>query len=259
MPIFCEVHNADCRAAICGNNWYHAFDLIFADPPFNIGHEYDEYFDILSQEEYFDFTSQWVDSCIWALREGGVFAINVPDDVVPLILEVTSDLIRIEWVIWHYRFGQCTDYKFINSHTHCLIFRKGDVKHTWNPDAILVESDRRSKYGDNRIADSARNGMRVPLDVWSIENDGVGWGRVTHGPDRMPNHPNQLPFNYLDRLVKAYTNEGDIVFDPFGGTGTTAAAALHNQRNAVTAEISPQYTQDIVDRCKAYSPEVTKL
>jgi DNA modification methylase len=64
----------------------------------------------------------------------------------------------------------------------------------------------------------------------------------------MPNHPNQLPERYLERVIKAYTIVGDWVFDPFGGTGTTATVAAKLGRNAYTTELSQQYYNDIVIR-----------
>lgn len=251
-----EIHLGDCRAVINDNinAWAEAFDFIFADPPFNIGQQYDVYYDDIGEDEFTDFMITWIGYASQCLRPGGVFAIHVPDDLVLLVLQTARaiGLSRIAWVIWHYRFGQCIESNWINSKAHCLIFRAGlEDTHCWNPHEIRVESDRSSKYNDMRTMYSATPGKRVPLDVWSVENDGPFWGRVQgNSNERVQDHPNQLPEKYLERLIKAYTNENDLVFDPFGGTGTTAVVARALGRQCVTIDISEQYCSDIACRLK---------
>jgi site-specific DNA-methyltransferase (adenine-specific) len=236
------VYNSDCVELMRG--WKGAFrpDFIFADPPFNIGQNYDTHVDNMPPSQFNAFTRNWVECCAMMLREGGVLAINVPDSMVGLIL-TTCPLQRIDWVIWHFRFGQCGKTKFIASHTHCLIFRNGDTQHTWNAGDIMVESLRSSKYNDPRTLDSATPGMRVPFDVW----DDIP--RLTgNSHERIAEHPNQLPVRYLERLILAYTNKDNFVFDPFGGSGTTAcAAAIHNRRS-VCCDISSKYCDNIIKR-----------
>lgn len=251
------VIHGDCRAAIRENldGWRHQVDFLFADPPFNIGHEYDEYQDIRDDDEFQDFMRQWLALACYLPRTGGLFAVHVPDSLVGLVLDHFSHLPnwkRIDWIIWHYRFGQCQRAKFISSKAHCLIFRNGlQAAHTFNDSEILVPSDRAAIYSDSRTHDSATPGLRVPLDVWCTEYDGTCWGRVTGNSlerDGLSNHPNQLPEKYLERLLRAYTSEYDLVFDPFGGTGTTAVVSQALQRRFITTELSKQYCADIQER-----------
>ena len=242
------VYNQSCIDLL--KAWEGAFqaDFIFADPPFNIDQKYDVHDDRQTEEQFNWFTTAWWLSCINALREGGVIAINVPDDMVKSILlngDVHPFIKRIDWCIWHYRFGQCGKTKFISSKTHCLIFRKGAVQHTWNPDDILVDSLRATKYNDPRTLGSATPGRRVPFDVWDDIPRVVG-----NAAERVPNHPNQLPERYLERLILAYTNPNDFILDPFGGTGTTSAMAARHGRRSVTCDISESYCLDIIQRVK---------
>lgn len=254
----CEIWQGDCREVMRHNAiaWQGAFDFIFADPPFNIGHGYDVYRDNKSENDFRDFMLEWIGYCVFCLRDGGVIVIHVPDNLVhiPLIAlrPENVDVTRIDWIIWHYRFGECQRHKFINSKAHGLVFRKGvDSIHTFNADSILVESDRASKYNDSRTIDSATPGKRLPFDVWSGENDGMYWGRVQgNNKERIANHPNQLPERYIERYIKAYTNQGEFCFDPFGGTGTTAVVARELGRNVVTCELSAAYCDDIANRVK---------
>lgn len=253
-----SIYQGDCREVLRNQLASEKFDFIFADPPFNIGQKYDGYEDAISHERYRNFTTDWIRLCFMRLRENGVFAIHVPDAVAEFVIHLLyngidgMEVVRREWVIWHYRFGQCVRSKFINSKCHCLIYQRGRGAVTFNSDAVLVDSDR-AAAGDKRTAKSATPGKRVPFDVFGIPSDGSYWGRVTgshSNAERMPSHPNQLPEKYLERLIRAYTNQGNYVLDPFGGTGTTAAVGSTLKREVVTIEQSEAYCQDIYDRCK---------
>ncbi len=226
------------------------FDFIFADPPFNIGQDYEGFEDNKSRDEYIDFTTRWVHA-VWQKCDG-VLALHGNDYLAELyiMLSRTFKMPRIAWVNWHYRFGQCTRSNWIDSRCHCLIFSR-NPKHTWNPEPVLVESDR-VKYGDKRVDETDNGGMRLPGTVWGVPSDGPYWGRITgNNKERRKGHPNQLPEAYLDRLIRAYTNEGDWVLDPFGGSGTTAVVADALNRNCVTIDISPQNVESVRDRLKS--------
>lgn len=231
------------------------FDFCFADAPFNIGQEYVGFSDKMSEADYEAFTDEWTWAAWDALTPTGVLALHGNDEMTHLFLENMRDhglnAHRIGWVIWHYRFGQHQDGNWINSHCHCLIYARSVDEYTWNPDAVLVESDRRSTYADPRIGQSPRGGMRVPLTVWGVPSDGPGWGRVQgNNRERRDGHPNQLPERYLRRLILAYTNPGDFVLDPFGGSGTTATVAVSSGRNAMTIDISEESCKSIEARIK---------
>lgn len=246
-----EIHNGECAAIIAENAaaWGGAFDLAFLDPPFNIGEGYADHDDRMPADDF----ELMIDSSLYhhcnCLRPGGVMVVHVPDSMVYLILNrLPSALQRIDWVIWHYRFGQCQRSKFISSKCHALIFRKGSAPHTFNAEDILVESARVG-YGDSRIADSVNGGSRVPFDVWT-EFPRLQGNNLERSQFAAP-HPNQLPELYLARFIKAYTNPGDYVIDGFGGTGTTITVAGALGRNCVTIEKSASYCEDIANRVKS--------
>lgn len=255
----CEIWCGNCIDIISDNldQWKGSFDFIFADAPFNIGQKYDIHNDKMHNDKFTLFTFEWLGACVHLLRDGGVMVVHVPDEMVwmPLITmrPDVAGMTRIDWVIWHWRFAvnQSLDTAkgFLSSKAHGLVFRKGDVEHTFNAHAIKVESDRKTKYNDPRINQSANGGERIPFDVWSAENDGMHWGRIQgNNRERISNHPNQLPEKYLERFILAYTNVGDYCFDPFGGTGTTAVVSGSLGRNVVTCELSQAYCDDIANR-----------
>jgi len=233
----------DCREVVPSLG---KFEFIFADPPFGIGHPYVGYED--TRDNYDQFTSEWIETC-WNACDG-VMALHGPDNLAELFLIEARRLgmRRIAWVNWHYRFGQCTRHNWIDSRCHCLIFAKHET-HTWNPENVLVPSDRAAIYGDSRINDTERGGMRVPFTVWGIPSDGPHWGRVQGtNAERRQGHPNQLPERYLSRLILAYTRPGDRVLDPFAGSGTTAVVAQALKRQCVAIDVSEASVASIKER-----------
>lgn len=250
-----NVFNADCVEFLSANPCKEMVDLVCTDPPFNIGQDYDVHDDNLAEQQFLDWYYIWFKLAANTLKPGGIFAINVPDDLVEhtLCCARWCDLHRINWCIWHYKFGQCHNHGFISSHTHCLIFCRSpfEAGYTWNPADILVPSDRASVYADARTEQSATPGERVPLDVWCMANDGPHWSRIVGAnAEKIGGHPNQLPEKYLERLILAYTNPGDLILEPFGGTGTTPVVAQALGRRCICIEKSKAYCVDIVVRLK---------
>lgn len=241
------VIQGDCRLLIPGLT--RKFDFIFADPPFNTGEQYQDYDDRMDEVDYSIFTAEWIDLCANACS--GVMALHGPDNLIPYYLNVPvhhSEMNRIAWIIWHYRFGQYKRTNWIRTHEHCLVY--ANIDYTWNADAVFVDSDRVA-YGDSRILASPDAGKRVPGTVWGVPSDGLYWGRVQgNSAERMADCPNQLPEVYLERLIKAYTNPGDWILDPFGGSGTTAVVAQSLDRNCVTIDIGHKTCEVINARLK---------
>jgi len=247
------VYRGDCRKImremLDGNIKYR---LIFADPPFGVGVEYEgDFSDRMSNVDYRDFTFSWVKRTVDLLADGGRLYVHVPSQRVfdVLLAADACCLSQTEWINWHFRFGQCGRSKYINSKCHGLVFTNNPKAMTWNPDAVLVQSDRSSTYGDARTADSETPGLRVPLDIWGVPSDGPYWGRVQgNSAERRALHQNQLPEVYLARIIRGWTNPDDWVMDPFGGSGTTAVVARALGRNCVTIEQSAAYAESIVNR-----------
>ena len=235
-------------------------DLVFADPPFNWNRAYDKWQDNMPREDYLKFTQEWLDVCIGGLRPGGAMWVNIPDDTcAEIVMHLKQRGLEMEnWCIWHYRFGQNTTARFINSKVHALYFVKPeDAKaktskpRTWNPDAVLELSDRATTYFDPRTLskkDGMPAGRRVPMDVWY----GPFWGRIQgNNKERRGYHDNQLPEAYLERVILATSNPGDLVLDPFLGSGTTAVMARALGRHFIGTEFSDANAASAFERIKA--------
>ena len=211
-------------------------DLIFADPPFNIGYKYDKYHDKQKHENYIAWTKDWMTACKKVLKPHGSFYIAIGDEYAANVKIIADELglFMRNWLIWHYTFGQQMKRKFARSHTHILYFVKDKNNFTFNDYAVRVPSDRQLIYNDKR----ANPAGKMPDDVWSqfprvcgTFKERTGW------------HPCQMPESLLKRIIVVSSNTADCVLDPFSGSGTTVAAAYQLGRDYVGVEISQSYAE----------------
>ena len=211
-------------------------DLIFADPPFNIGYKYDKYNDKVKKEKYLSWTMEWMTACKNVLKPNGSFYIAIGDDYAANIKVIADELglVMRNWLIWHYTFGQQMKNKFACSHTHIFYFVKDKNNFTFNAHAVRTPSDRQLLYNDKR----ANPLGKMPDDVWSQFSRVCGTFK-----ERTGWHPCQMPENLLKRIVAVSSNEEDCVLDPFSGSGTTAAAAMTLGRNYIGIDISKEYVE----------------
>jgi len=216
-------------------------DLIFADPPFNIGYEYDKYNDRQDRERYIAWTKDWMTVCKKVLKPNGSFYIAIGDEYAANVKIVADDLglFLRNWLIWHYTFGQQMKNKFARSHTHVFYFVNDGKNFTFNDHAVRVPSDRQLIYNDKR----ANPAGKMPDDVWNEYPRVCGTFK-----ERAGWHPCQMPESLLKRIIVVSSNPGDCVLDPFAGSGTTPAAAYRLGRNYVGVEISKEYVENTKKR-----------
>lgn len=309
-------------------------DLAFADPPFNIGYDYDAYDDRRADADYLQWSRDWIRAVHRVLRPNGAFWLAIGDEyAAELKVAATREIgfICRSWVVWYYTFGVHCRSKFTRSHAHLFYFlkpaptpsvttkgRRGrprksakastagnaaarlcgatpaiDVRPpTFNVHAIRVPSARQLVYGDKRANPSGR----VPDDTWMIppvsgEADGKTEGGADHHDrrhvpasslasfilrpqdldggfaadsdtwyfprvcgtfkEREGFHGCQMPEQLLGRIIRACSNEGDVVLDPFAGSGTTLAVARKLARRYLGVEFSPDYVKQIKKRLAA--------
>jgi site-specific DNA-methyltransferase (adenine-specific) len=244
-----EVYVGDCREALRVLP-ERSVDLIFADPPFNWDVPYGEWDDGRPREEYLRFTSEWLDACLRVLSDRGSFWVNIPDDTAAEVVVHLKGrgLVVVNWCVWHFRFGQHRVGNFIVSKVHALYFARDRENRIWNPEAVLEPSDRAAIYDDPRTRATRQPGLRVPLDVWY----GPLWGRIQgNNRERRKNHQNQIPEVYLGRVIRACSNEGDLVLDPFLGSGTTCTVARALRRRSIGIEYSRQIAESAFARIRS--------
>ncbi|HEX8915235.1 MAG TPA: site-specific DNA-methyltransferase [Humisphaera sp.] len=244
-------------------------DLVFADPPFNIGYLYHGYDDQKDVDEYVDWSERWMRAVYRALKPGGSFYLAIGDEFAADLAVVARRKIGFHmrnWIIWHYTFGQQTKKMFAKSHTHILYFTKqkpdaGMTNLTFNADAVRVASARQTTYADAR----ANPKGKLPDDTWYLRPqeaaphaytepgfDQVGYfdpecdtwnaSRVCGTfKEREGWHGCQMPIAILDRIIRASSNPGDVVLDPFNGSGTTVVSAALLGRKYVGIDQSKEY------------------
>jgi DNA modification methylase len=211
-------------------------DLVFADPPFNIGYAYDRYKDDLKAEHYVEWTRAWMTECVRILKPHGSFYVAIGDDYAADVRQIGKEkdlgLTLRNWIIGYYTFGQQTRMKFARSHTHIFYFVKDAKQFTFNDEAARVISDRQKIYKDRR----ANPLGKLPDDVWfefprvcGTFEERTGW------------HPCQMPENLLARIIRVSSNPNDWILDPFSGSGTTCVTAHKLKRNYTGFDISPEY------------------
>lgn len=258
------LHNTDCIAGMMRIP-EGSIDLVFADPPFNIGYKYDVYEDRRKADDYLAWSKQWGEAMLRVLKPGGTFWLAIGDDFaaeLKLMFQRDLGLVCRSWVIWYYTFGVHCKYKFARSHTHLFHFVKDPKNCTFNTESIRVPSARQLVYGDTR-ADSRG---RLPDDTWILrpqdapesfapEEDTWYVPRVCGTfKERAGWHGCQMPEQILGRIIKACSNEGETVLDPFGGSGTTLIAAKKLGRKFIGFELSKNYAEQIDRRLAAANP-----
>lgn len=219
-------------------------DLVFADPPFNIGYLYGSYDDEKTVPEYLEFSEKWMRAVHRVIKPTGSFFLAIGDEYAADLAVIARRKVGFNlrnWIIWHYTFGQQTKRMFAKSHTHILYFTKSEEGFTFNADAIRVKSARQTTYEDPR----ANPKGKVPDDTWFLrpqEAAPYAYFEPTHDTwnvsrvcgtfkEREGWHGCQMPIAVLDRIIKSASNPGDVVLDPFNGSGTTVvSAALHGRK-----------------------------
>lgn len=234
-------------------------DLAFADPPFNIGYKYDVYDDRKSVDEYLDWSEAWMREVSRVLKPTGAFWLAIGDEFAAELKVLATRTLGLHcrnWVVWYYTFGVHCKSKFTRSHAHIFYFTKDAKQFTFNDEQIRVPSARMLVYGDKR----ANPKGRVPDDTWilrpqdapesfSCEEDTWYFPRVAGTfKERAGFHGCQMPEQLLGRIIKCCSNEGEIVMDPFAGSGSTLVTAKKLGRKPVGFELSKDYAKQVRER-----------
>lgn len=241
-----------------------SIDLAFADPPYNIGYQYDEYDDKKPSHEYLRWSKEWMTQVIRVLKPNGTFWLAIGDEyAAELKLLATRELGLIcrNWVVWYYTFGVHCANKLSRSHAHLFYFVRNPKHFTFNDIAIRVPSARQLVYADKRanpqgrVPDDTWIIRPTPKDSWILRPQDLPDGFVADGDtwyfprvcgtfkERGGFHGCQLPEQLLGRIILACSNDGDRVLDPFVGSGTTVAVAKKLNRRYLGCDISKSYVE----------------
>jgi adenine-specific DNA-methyltransferase len=230
------------------------FDLTVTSPPYNIGKAYESPMPI---EAYVDWSAEWIQAVHSLTMPSGAFWLNlgyVPLQgrakaiPLPYLLWNRIPFFLIQEIVWNYGAGVAAKSSFSPRNEKFLWYVKSEKDYTFNLDEVRdpdVKYPRQKKNGKLKCNPLGKN----PSDVWQIPK--VTSGADRSSPERMP-HPAQFPVAVIDRIIRACSNPGDVLFDPFLGSGSTAEAALRVGRQVVGFEISDEYVRLAARRIDAF-------
>lgn len=220
-------------------------DTIFADPPFNLNKLYPSSInDNLKTERYLDWCEAWLSECIRILKPGGaLFLWNLPRWNAEIAAFLSGRLTFVHWIAVDIKYSLPIQGRLYPSHYSLLYFVKGPQARVFHPDRLPMQVCPHCA-GDLRDY----GGYKAKMNPKGVNLTDVWWdiAPVRHAKYKRRNGANELPLKVLDRVIELSTDEGDLVFDPFGGAGTTYMAAELKRRHWLGVEIGPM--DDIVRR-----------
>ncbi|MEM7532393.1 MAG: DNA methyltransferase [Chloroflexota bacterium] len=205
-------------------------DLIIADPPYNLGKNYGNNHDLKGFDDYISFTKQWLTESKRVLKDTGTIYVFMGVRFISYLYDVLDRDLQFffnSWICWHYTQGLGKRRGFSPRHDDILMFTKTE-KYNFYLDPVRVPQ----KYY------RARNNMRGanPGDVWLFSH-------VHYCNENRQKHPTQKPEGLIERMVLASSQDGDLVVDPFSGSGTTARVCQQLNRRCLGIEMNPDYIE----------------
>lgn len=232
-----QLHNMDCIEGMKTLSDA-SIDLVITDPPFAIafkskrnnynrtaGHVLDGYTEI-TEEAYPEFTLNWMSQVYRVLKKSGaLFVFSGWNNLKDLLVAADAlGFITVNHLIWKYQFGVVCKHRFVTSHYHCLYLCKHERKRKFFHNARHGPDEKTLRGGSKRYRDLE--------DVWEIPRE------YWHGDVKTPT---KLPAELI-RKILAYTSEpGDIVLDPFSGSGQVPVVSHTLGRQYIGYEIVPEY------------------
>lgn len=215
-------------------------DLIFADPPYNIGKVFNGTRDRWpSDEAYLTWCYTWLDLCIKKLKPTGCMYLMAATQNMPFLdIFVRKHLTPVARIVWHYDSSGVQAKKTFGSLYEPILYAVKDKQnYAFNGDSILIEARTGAtrKLIDYRKPKPRQyNTHKVPGNVWFFP-------RVRYRMPEYEEHPSQKPESLMERIIRASSNEGDVVLDPFAGTFTTCVVAKRLRRRSIGIEIDERY------------------
>ncbi len=243
-----------------------AVTLIITSPPYNLGKDYE---DRVSIKSYLEAQAEVIAQLYRVLRKDGSICWQVgnfvqdgevyPLDILYYDIFKQLGLFLRNRIVWHFGHGLHASKRFSGRYETILWFTKSD-KYVFNLDAVRVPSKypgKRHYKGPKKGTPSGNPLGKNPSDVWEIllqDWEECLWDipNVKSNHPEKTIHPCQYPVELVERCVLALTHEGDWVFDPYTGVGTSLIAATMHNRRAMGSEKETEYVQVAHERLQAY-------
>jgi site-specific DNA-methyltransferase (adenine-specific) len=232
-----------------------SIDLIFIDPPYNIGKNFNTTKDKWEKDEdYLNWSYRWIDICIEKLKSNGSLYIMTSTQFMPYFdIYIRQKMTILSRIVWYYDSSGVQAKKYYGSLYEPILFCVKDEKnYCFNMEEILVEAKtgaKRKLIDYRKLIPTQYNSKKVPGNVWEFP-------RVRYRMEEYENHPSQKPVALLERIIKASSKKGDIILDPFSGTFTTSYVCKELKRKSIGIEIDKSYYKIGLRRvCNVYEYE----
>lgn len=213
-------------------------DLIVTDPPYNLSKDYGYTKDNLEFDEYLAFTREWLKEAVRILKSDGTIYVFMGMRYISYlfsILEQEFELHFNSWITWYYTQGIGKTKGFSPRHDDILMFTKQKSKFTFNLDDIRVPQKFYRTINNMRGAN--------PGNVWEFSH-------MHYCNKNRKKHPTQKPEGIYERMILASSNEGDLVLDPFVGSGTMLRVCQQINRKGIGIDINQEYIEMASERLK---------
>lgn len=249
----CLIYHADCLSSL-STLPDNCIDLTVTSPPYNIGKEYEQ---TLPLEAYLDWCNDWIHHVYRLTTSQGAFWLNlgylsISDRAkaipIPYLLWDRIPFFLIQEIVWNYGAGVAGRKFFSPRNEKLLWYVKDKDNYAFNLDEIRdpnVKYPKQQKNGRIKVNPKGKN----PTDVWAFPKVTSGHNRASK--ERTP-HPAQFPIAVIERIIRATSNNHEVVLDPFIGSGTTAVVALSLQRQVIGFEIREDYCDLAATRISQY-------
>lgn len=223
-----------------------SIDMVFADPPYNIKKA--DWDDFGSQERYIEWSMRWIEQASRILKPtGSLYACGFSEILADLKHPSMRYFSSCRWLVWFYRNKANLGKDWGRSHESILHLRKKDFGHINYDDVRIPYGKHTLKYPDHPQADSSQYGRKgshwTPNPLGAKPKDVVEIPTTCNGMNEKTPHPTQKPEELLRKLILASSSEGDLVLDPFSGSGTTAVVASQLHRQWLACDENPEYNQ----------------
>lgn len=238
----CTLYQGDVLDISCFKDSF--FDLIVTSPPYNVGIEYNSNKDSNSYENYLEFSQKWIENCYFWAKDGARFCLNIPlDKNKGGSQSVGADLTTLAKQIgWKYHSTIIWNEGNISRRTAWGSWLSASAPYVIAPvELILVlykGAWKKKRKGESDIG--KEEFMAWTNGLWSF--NGESKKRI--------GHPAPFPRELPKRCIKLFSYVGDVVFDPFCGSGTTLLEAESNHRVGIGLEIDKEYCEIIKKRLR---------
>jgi site-specific DNA-methyltransferase (adenine-specific) len=217
-----------------------SIELIFADPPYNIGKQFGDFADTWPSDiKYAEWCYKWLDLCIHKLTPNGSLYVMTSTQAMPYLdLWLRDRLTIASRIVWYYDSSGIQAKKYFGSLYEPILFCTKDPKnYTFNASDIEVEA----RTGAVRNLIDYRKEVPAPYKTTKVPGNTWYMPRVRYRMPEYEDHPSQKPEALLERIIKASSNVGDTILDPFSGTFTTCAVAQRLGRRSIGIEMQDDY------------------